>query len=363
MFCFSLKQTKDPLLLLSQKQRKDQAFDEFCINEEDLFKNYKKSSSSFKNHGLREQLVVRDKYSNEVCVMTKIGTRKRNLIREFGALAVCNDHENVVKIREVLFFDNVYTCITEIPDRVAINLSSFLAKVVSFPELVSFDRSSVSETNSQQSTFGSRSKSKSTLSANTASSFDARLIPERFVLFIMQEILKGIKCFHDQNIVHRGITPENILIGMNGSVKISDAKHAFFLAKDKPFATQVEGKITYLPPEALATPIKYGVLADIWSFGILTLKVAENRVPHKNLAPEEQAEAIVIAKPGELQLCRHWTKHFRSMHKSCLQSNTHERASAASLLRHKCWKSASSVRNFVQFVNNFNPKLKKAEKK
>ncbi len=97
-------------------------------------------------------------------------------------------------------------------------------------------------------------------------------------VFIISEICKGLDYSHNKkdentgepfNIVHRDISPQNLLISYQGEVKISD--FGISKARSEPSLTQagvVKGKLAYLSPEqALGEPIDHK--ADIYALGLV----------------------------------------------------------------------------------------------
>jgi hypothetical protein len=96
--------------------------------------------------------------------------------------------------------------------------------------------------------------------------------------FIISQICKGLDYSHtkkDDNsgepfhIVHRDISPQNLLVSYQGEVKISD--FGISKARSEPSLTQagvVKGKMAYLSPEqALGEPIDHR--ADIYALGLV----------------------------------------------------------------------------------------------
>ncbi|HEY4186411.1 MAG TPA: protein kinase, partial [Polyangia bacterium] len=88
-----------------------------------------------------------------------------------------------------------------------------------------------------------------------------RLLPLELALHIAGEVLKGLRYVHERRdrdtqkpmgLVHRDVSPHNILIGMGGEVKLSD----FGIAKamTQSLGTQagmIRGKLAYASPEQL----------------------------------------------------------------------------------------------------------------
>jgi serum/glucocorticoid-regulated kinase 2 len=66
------------------------------------------------------------------------------------------------------------------------------------------------------------------------------------------EILLGIQYLHSQNIIYRDIKPENIMIDMNGNLKIADFGLSKTGLRPNELATTYCGSPEYMAPEMLA---------------------------------------------------------------------------------------------------------------
>jgi hypothetical protein len=103
-------------------------------------------------------------------------------------------------------------------------------------------------------------------------------LPFTEAVFIISQICKGLDYSHTKkddgtgeafHIVHRDISPQNLLISYQGEVKISD--FGISKARSEPSLTQagvVKGKMAYLSPEqALGEPIDHK--ADLYALGLV----------------------------------------------------------------------------------------------
>ncbi|MCP4117547.1 MAG: serine/threonine protein kinase [Desulfobacteraceae bacterium] len=103
-------------------------------------------------------------------------------------------------------------------------------------------------------------------------------LPVELALFLIQKISSGLHYSHSKtddqsgeplNIVHRDISPQNMLVSFRGEVKISD--FGISKARSEPSFTQagvIKGKLSYLSPEqALGKEVDHQ--ADIYALGII----------------------------------------------------------------------------------------------
>jgi len=96
--------------------------------------------------------------------------------------------------------------------------------------------------------------------------------------FYMCEILLGFKYLHERDIVFRDIKPENILVDMDGHIRIAD----FGLAKiirENELSHSFCGSPEYLSPEMLQSGDGHDRRVDIYSLGVLLFEMLTGLPP------------------------------------------------------------------------------------
>ena len=95
-----------------------------------------------------------------------------------------------------------------------------------------------------------------------------KLIDEEITREILRQILEGVLYLHENNILHRDLKPDNILISEDGFVKITDFDLAREIDLTKPMSRGV-ATIYYRAPEIFYGDTKYSFSLDIWSVGCI----------------------------------------------------------------------------------------------
>ena len=108
---------------------------------------------------------------------------------------------------------------------------------------------------------------------------NGRLRFEKTIDIVLQ-IAKGLECAHSNNIIHRDIKPDNIMITKDNMVKVMD----FGIAKVADIRTvtnssKIMGSVHYFSPEQ-AKGIFVDCRTDVYSLGIVMYEMVTGRVPY-----------------------------------------------------------------------------------
>ena len=133
-------------------------------------------------------------------------------------------------------------------------------------------------------------------------------IPLQFALFIIMETLRGLDYAHrvtddDDNtlgIIHRDVSPTNVLISIDGDVKVCDFGIAKVTqgddAEELVDEYHMKGKVAYMAPEHLnGEPVD--IRSDLYAAGILLWELLSGRRLFKS---NDEADTLKRAKAAEV---------------------------------------------------------------
>ena len=103
--------------------------------------------------------------------------------------------------------------------------------------------------------------------------------PFHFKLSILMDTCHGLQFLHSQNIIHRDLSSNNILLTKHLVAKISDLGMAKAIPPGLQKHTQAPGTVVFMPPEALSVNPQYGKPIDVFSVGCVCVHVISMEWP------------------------------------------------------------------------------------
>jgi len=132
-------------------------------------------------------------------------------------------------------------------------------------------------------------------------------VPLHIKLSVLVDISQGLEFLHGQDIIHRDLSSNNILMTKHCTAKIGDLGVAKVMDDTRTkMQTQVPGTLHFMPPEALLLKPRYGKPVDVFSLGCVACHVMSHQWPEpKDLFPEGSLTALTEVERREkyLQSC------------------------------------------------------------
>ncbi|KAL9557566.1 hypothetical protein PS6_001774 [Mucor atramentarius] len=174
---------------------------------------------------------------------------------------------------------------------------------------------------------------------------------EREIAAVCLEVLHGLNYLHSKGIIHRDIKSDNILIGMQGQIKLSDFGYCAQIDKKQSKRTTLAGTPCWMAPEVVQRK-EYGPSVDIWSLGITAIEMVEGSPPH--LEDPEQAIRLLTTQrvPPSLKDPEQLSATFRDFLGKCLKFNAESRPSAAELLQHPFLTKAAPLSCLLPLIES-----------
>jgi len=133
---------------------------------------------------------------------------------------------------------------------------------------------------------------------------------------IIESLLSAVAALHEKGIVHRDITPNNLMFNVRNTqlqqIKIMNFGFSTIMSKDSPKKlNQILGHSNFMAPEVLKK--SYDFKCDIWSIGVLTYFLLCGKLPFYKEKLEDLyfkiKEGLVIFDEDWSDIS-HWAKNF-----------------------------------------------------
>ncbi|EKX43819.1 hypothetical protein GUITHDRAFT_72759, partial [Guillardia theta CCMP2712] len=161
---------------------------------------------------------------------------------------------------------------------------------------------------------------------------------QEIVSFILQQAIEGIAYLHGEDLLHRDIKADNLLIDSSGHVRISAAEFRMSQEAQRNMRRTFVGTPSWLAPEVVEQESGYDFKADIWALGITVFELSTGSTPFSGMKPLKVLKCILQAPPPRLD--ERFPASVRDLVSSCLQSDPADRATASRLLHHSYFEIA-----------------------
>jgi tRNA A-37 threonylcarbamoyl transferase component Bud32 len=115
-------------------------------------------------------------------------------------------------------------------------------------------------------------------------------LPERLIAYLGAEVCRGLDYVHRRGLVHRDVAPRNVLLSVDGEVKLSDFGVALVSGDGRD--ARVRGTVAYMAPEQARGERPDG-RADLYALGVV---LAEAVLGTRVRPPSDSAEGLRLAR-------------------------------------------------------------------
>ncbi|KAH7731582.1 STE20-related adapter protein [Aphelenchoides avenae] len=206
-------------------------------------------------------------------------------------------------------------------------------------------------------------------------------LPEGAIRTIAHQTLKALSYLHEQEVIHRSVHADHLLLDADGTVKVCGLHRAVLIRKCNrwigvsgsvhDFDESLEDSFIWLAPEVFKQDIEgYGVKSDVYSVGVTLCELGNGFPPFqemeplqilykkmrgatpfvmdsKTMPPEEGAEKDALSM-------RTFSDSLHDLVKKCLSYYAEERPSAEELQNHEFFKDADKTR-LAELLKNTSP--------
>ena len=155
-------------------------------------------------------------------------------------------------------------------------------------------------------------------------------LSENESLKFFHQLINALFYLHSQNIAHRDIKIDNLLLDSNNNLKLID----FGLStkyKDNELLNQPCGTIVYAAPEVLDYKDYHGMLADVWSCGIVLYGMLSGFLPFGDSDDEINKKMVL---EGKIKMPNFFSEGAKNLLKHMLEVNPLTRFTLDDIMEH-----------------------------
>ncbi|KAM9847874.1 STE20-like serine/threonine-protein kinase isoform 4-T4 [Aulostomus maculatus] len=181
-----------------------------------------------------------------------------------------------------------------------------------------------------------------------------RPLTEPQIRVVCKQTLEALCYLHENKVIHRDLKAGNILLSLDGEVKLADfgvsAKNTKTLQRRDSFI----GTPYWMAPEVVMCETSkdrpYDYKADIWSLGVTLIELAQIEPPNHEMNPMRVLLKIAKSEPPTLMHPSRWSPEFSDFLRKALDKNVDNRWGPVQLLQHPFVSSVTDSKPLRELI-------------
>lgn len=129
-------------------------------------------------------------------------------------------------------------------------------------------------------------------------------LPAGGALALVSQAARAVGYAHGRGLTHLGLAPTNVMITVDGDIKLTDFGILSASLPQRPTDTpRLANRIPYLAPEQLANEAT-SAATDVFALGVLAFELISGQRTFRGETPQQIAQSVMGGPPGELPLPR-----------------------------------------------------------